>query len=44
MKKDYEDTLLKSQEITLDMIEQLPLWKKFVMAFFNLFSPRNILL
>lgn len=39
MKKDYEDTLLKSQEITLDMIEQLPLWKKFVMAFFNLFSP-----
>ena len=39
MKKDYEDTLLKSEEITLETIANYSIWKRMVMAFLNLFSP-----
>ena len=39
MKKEFEEALSQSQEITLEMMRQIPLWKRFVMAFLNLFSP-----
>lgn len=39
MKKEFENALSQSQEITLEMMKQIPLWKRFMMAFFNLFSP-----
>lgn len=39
MKKDYEDTLLKSEEITLKQMKSLPVWKRMLMGLLSLFSP-----
>ncbi len=39
VKNDFEDTLKKSREITLDDVNKTPMWRRFVRAIHRIFAP-----